>query len=701
MDLKKRLFRRPVTTVLWALLLTLAVMLLCLGSAIRYASDGLLTVLDQHYTTIAARTDRATYGTPVEGGVSWENATKYLWEDDLTFLNSLDCVEAVNFHTLTAAYSPDLSPMLGLTPFAGSFENSTYMVNETYDELLFEGTIELIFEPAPLMDFDLTALGQGAAEPLYGIDAVISIDRIIAGHGDYPYFPEDGISYTGKVTCHINFLGEQALNYLQEGQRYLFSGYYAPAVYAGGADPTGQFRDMNAHLLANTCAVFDGDCLRYYDAVVNGITLGDPETAETIWTYEYTPQGLAAVKLEGTVDEFLADPANVQWAQLRDRLNAALQTLPVLGTNDLESMPLFVNNKASIVEGRSFSKEDYENGEKVLILSQSLALKSGISVGDTISLSQFYSCGTPSSQFYGEGYNDVYNYSVDLHSVDGMLNNPTAGTFLEGTEFVTEDEQFTVIGLYRLENEWEDSSYSITPNTLFTPQKAQIPGGFGGLTTEVTISHEDGSTETRYLDNGAYGVYLSIRLKNGSMTEFLEAIKGTSLEGEFLTFDQGYDAIRENIRNIVDSAGQLFYVAVAGWALLILLYLLLFQNAQRRNLGIMRSVGARPSQARRYLFTSGLLVAGIAVILGSIGSFLLMDVVQEKMASLIVTPDPGSIYSTTQLTGDTLSQMLSETQMPVQSLITLALLQLGIIALLLWLHAALLSRKKPRKLLGV
>lgn len=44
----------------------------------------------------------------------------------------------------------------------------------------------------------------------------------------------------------------------------------------------------------------------------------------------------------------------------------------------------------------------------------------------------------------------------------------------------TENECFAVVGIYRLENEWEDSAYSITPNTIFVPQKAQIEGGFGG-----------------------------------------------------------------------------------------------------------------------------------------------------------------------------------------------------------------------------
>ena len=136
-------------------------------------------------------------------------------------------------------------------------------------------------------------------------------------------------------------------------------------------------------------------------------------------------------------------------------------SLVVMGTENLEAVYGFTSNAANIVQGRSFIQEEYDSGAKVCILGETVANASGISVGDTITLEQ-YLC-------------EENNISVDDEPWDGKQNNPDIGRLNIRTEYGPAEE-FTVVGLYRQRDEWGDSSYSFTHNTIFIPQAAQIDG---------------------------------------------------------------------------------------------------------------------------------------------------------------------------------------------------------------------------------
>lgn len=83
MDWKKRLLRRPVTTVFWLLLVTAMSLLLIVGFALYRSSGNLSRVLDSHHTTVAVRTDQATTGTAIEGGTEWEAIPHGLSQEDV------------------------------------------------------------------------------------------------------------------------------------------------------------------------------------------------------------------------------------------------------------------------------------------------------------------------------------------------------------------------------------------------------------------------------------------------------------------------------------------------------------------------------------------------------------------------------------------------------------------------------------------
>ena len=78
----------------------------------------------------------------------------------------------------------------------------------------------------------------------------------------------------------------------------------------------------------------------------------------------------------------------------------------------------------------------------------------GLVVGDKISL-----------QYYQEDH--------DLQSLF-ILNqsNPTACYYSPVLGFDGEAQEYEIVGLYRQKDEWQESTYAFTPNTIFVPKKS-------------------------------------------------------------------------------------------------------------------------------------------------------------------------------------------------------------------------------------
>lgn len=713
MDVKKRLLRRPVRTVLWQVMLIAMSLLIGVSSVLVYSSNRLIAVLDDHQTTIATQQLNIQKIGPSE----WRSYPVRLYQEDIDAIKAMDMVKAVDLRTLTGAYIPELSARIGLVNRYGmNLENVDFLAewqaNAAYQKVILAGTVEQAWMTShnSVVDYDLSAVGGPELVEGYSHRALINIDQIIVAHEDYEFFPsEEYTNYNGKIIVEYPcFYTEDDENYnknfFEVGDTYVLRGDFDPGTFTRDGDistvPFSTRLDSGIiSLQGMNYALIEGNQLAIYTEYEPDRSPFDESGVEGILSYG-GDRRILAEKVETTVEDVLNSD---EWQNIISLYDQTLHAFPVIGTEYLESMYCFIKNEASIVSGRTFTQAEYDTGEKVCVISESVATNAGIQVGDTVTFNQFH---VPSD--YATG-----NESLD-HGTDGTLNNPAIGYEPIPYGFETENETFTVVGIYRLENEWENSAYSITPNTIFVPQRAQIPGGFGGASYEEEriethwTSYDGGEwieeTGPRIVivDNGVLGVFMSIILENGRMADFEEAIQETDYADRiFLTFDQGYEAAQDSVQSVIAMANKLFSFAASGWVLLLLLYILLGQSPERKNLGIMRSVGAKPHQARRYLFLSGLLPAVIGVAVGTLLSNHVALQVQGKLVSLTLTQAQSSAHSGgIPLDNTALAGMLAESTLSPRGVLILAAIQLCIIWVLLWLHAAYLARKKPRKLLG-
>ena len=713
MDVRKRLLRRPVRTILWQIMLISMSLLIGVSSVLVYASNRLTTVLDQHQTTIATQQLNIQKIGPSE----WRTYPVQLYQEDIDALKALDMVKDIDLRTLTGAYIPELSARIGLSNRYGMNlmnvdQFDEWNANASYDKVVLVGTVEQAWMDSAqsVVDYDLSAIGGPELAIGYDCLAIVNIDQVIVAHEDYEFFPsEEFTEYNGKIIVEYPFFYAEEQdgynkNFFEVGETYVLRGCFDPQVFKRSTDPSSvSFATrLNPSMIIMNAVGYgmteENQLVAYSDMETDSSPFDD-SGIEVISSYGGERRVLAE-KVETTVEDVLGSD---HWQEIITLYDQTLHSFPVIGTEYLESIYCFLKNEASIVSGRTFTQTEYDNGEKVCIISESVATNAGIQVGDSLTFNQFHV-----AKDYASG-----NESLD-YGIDGFMNNPAIGYEPIPYGFETENETFTVVGIYRLENEWENSAYSITPNTIFVPQKAQIPGGFGGASYEEErfetqwVSYDDGEwikdtgPHIVLVDNGVLGIYMSIILENGRMADFEEAIKETDYADRlFLTFDQGYEAAQESIRSVINMANKLFAFASAGWGLLLLLYILLGQSPERKNLGIMRSVGAKPKQARRYLFLSGLIPAVIGVMIGTLLSNQAAMLVQDKLVSLTLTQAQSSAHSGGMvLDNSALAGMLAESTLSAQGVLILAGIQLCIIGAALWLHAAYLAHKKPRKLLG-
>ena len=651
MDWKKRLLRRPGTTLLWIVLSAVMTAFLTAAAALWVSSDRLASAVDERHTAIAVRTDRAVSSHYVQGGMGWDTEERSFPPEEKDWLESQESVEAVRIHSLSAAYSPDFEPLLGLRR-----EMSWRGVGDTrsYSRVILVATVA---------DF----YWDSGGEP----KLMLAVEQMMTAHPEfeptYWHLPGDDTNYISAYANLIDRDGNPVAleDYFQKGERYLFSGEYYPERI--GNYWVGDTMYNTPWLSVYGCV--QGDRAVYYPLILDR-EVEDEETGEDA-RYGYP----VVQKIEGDAEALLQnDPF---WRNYREALERQLHSLPVLGTDNLESVTAFVQNDARILEGRSFTPEEYETGAKVLVISEAEAQRTGLTVGDTVKLMQYLV--TPPGR---EGFHGALNDSVNLYRWDGRLNRPSVGD-VDPLAALGAEEEFTIVGIYRLTENWPNGSYAFTADTVFIPQKAQISGAFGPESSDL------------------YGVYLSVELKNGMVDDFRLALADSPYAGEFYPIEQGFEQVQKDLNGLRYSSARLAWIALGAWGIYALLVLLMYQGAQRHNLGVMRSQGASPRRAAGYLFGSGLVTVGLGLVLGTVLSGALLRVIQGQILSDTLAKVDTSVFSGSVLTEEELAALVESSSLTPGQLALLAAAQLLALALLMAVQAWSLARQRPRKLMGV
>lgn len=651
-----QLTRQPLKTLSGIVLVALAVAVLCVCLGQAAAAANMRTSMEESYATVALPTNKYLDGrTPEEVLAAVEQL----------IAENPDLILQDSYSGLASAYIPELHPDNYTNYFTQRSSSSNdilqaYPTGAPYTCAMLEITLtEMIFQitwytDTPVAELRGTierviGLEQGYADPT-GFEVILTVDitdqaaweeytsdlvigqRYLVYGTDYvdrdfllrreifrETLPEGSVPGVSAAGTAIERFEPENLTYFfpeeewdsLPGSEVIYSGdtviYSVPAMDVAYYSYWYEKEDGTRDYMVKC---FSLDEMRYsYNKV--SLTLQDLSEISGR-EVDQTPTLIA---LSGTAEEFLASQEGELWQQALEDLQISNQSFPVVGVDDLRYVGEFATQDTTIAEGRYFTPEELESGANVCVISQLVAQQNGLSLGDTITLRYYNS--DENSPLYRSIRNNV------------NIINHTAAYHTAATPFAGEAETYTIVGLYEQSTLWAgagDNLYAFTPNTVFVPKNS--------VTGEMDYSY--------------MGMFRSLVLRNGGISDFELLLEVSDQAGLFMCYDQGYEELANNLYGYEVIADQALRVGLIVYAVVLMLYFVLFPARQGKTLAIMASLGATRWEKLRHVNVSGLgiLIPGTLIGLGA-GIGLRQKVIQElTSAAEVVLPlemDPVSL----------------------------------------------------------
>ena len=571
----RQLLRQPVKAFFGVVLIALLVTILsiCVGQSV--SAKRTEERLDDLFLTVALPT------------TNYNGMSRKLPEEISLFLESLDTdypdvIRAVSAPGLASAYIPQLKPDMytNHTSYFG-WDATTDGVISTmvaspvgapYSCAMLEVRLEENLGKTPPIVWDLGTQDGWVTDVFvnYSINIRATVIGVVGLNEEFPQLADRSITLT------LILPDEQAFNALdlQMGERYL--------VYGMDYFDMGWLQAQRPDL---------------WESNTPTLTICNQQQLKSL-TEEYKVPMIA--HLTGTAEEFLLSQQGELWSRTLESISVNNQAFPILGVDNLGYLAEFALGRTRVVQGRDFTADELTQGSKVCILSESLAAANGLVVGDTVTV-----------QYYN--YDENSPYQKMLSSGRGVVN-PSAWFFTATTPFVNDGETYTVIGLYRSQNEWADPAtnlYAFTPNTVFVP-KTSVSGTMD------------------YCQQGLFRTYV---LHNEQIEAFQELAAKAGFSDLFFCDDHGYAAVATSLHDYEEVADSALLIGLCLSALIAVLLLLLFPMQQQKTLNVMASMGATiPNRLGHILrYSLSLLLPG--GILGFVASILLWEQVTEKLTA--------------------------------------------------------------------
>lgn len=242
-------------------------------------------------------------------------------------------------------------------------------------------------------------------------------------------------------------------------------------------------------------------------------------------------------------------------------LTVRRHALAVHPTRNVESLPLFYLGETEILEGgRFFTEEEYRKGARSIIISEYVAKRLELGVGDTLNMSTFL---------------------ADEESQVAALS------FKSNDDFV-DNGDYEIVGIYRM-IEGENHRVYI-PYPVNAPYEIKT-----GISQHVATA----------------------TLKNGTAEQYMEDISPHLLPDMRVTiFDQGYSEVISPIVAMNRTALLLSVLGVGCCIAALILFTHLYVSRQRDTIVIMESLGAGKAKTLLYVILSLVIIVLLATAAG-------------------------------------------------------------------------------------
>lgn len=598
----KQLFRNPVKTLLYFLLLALACMLLCVSVGMLVSAVASAAEVDAAFTTIAVPNITRIPAGPETDQPAMDNLNSIPLATDATVAQVLEIAEkSRNVRQLEVrrrlrGVNPDISPYW--VPAEKVYIDGEYVeymrqeINHAMNLFVLEVTCELASETtsfSPVLN----------AEVKY-YSADFKIDNVLSGQTDIHKLEP-------RARLHMEDLyeaGSGGKQPFEVGGRYIVWAQIVPnALELPPKTVLYRLWKSITPSRMNNQSQF---------TVVDGVKYTWVEVIEGVGF-------LPVAELKGSVDEFLHSQEGAVW---RDIIEANTHSFEVMTTGALESILFFNQSTANIVDGRGFTDDEYDQGDKVCVISTHFAQLNRLQVGDKIDMKLNFTY----EKMQNMGGNEYFWMIETFYPTNGY----------------TEQHEFEVVGIYSTPED-EKGPFYIQPNTVIVPDKS--------------IESKEGYpfVGDSPMDDNMY-VYtpqtISIILNNGGLKGFKAELEEHGLEDTMLYFDQGYSRVSGTVSAFTKNAWILFAISAAAWAAVAMLFVYFYIIRQKKETGVMLSLGTGQAQSFRYILSCVIVISLAASIIGSaVGYTFYEQAVDASYELALKGDDKNSEYSGGGATG--------------------------------------------------
>lgn len=321
-----------------------------------------------------------------------------------------------------------------------------------------------------------------------------------------------------------------------------------------------------------------------------------------------------------TVEEFLASDRGKAWKEnVIPLCEINRQSVPVMTTEWIESLLLFNTNEAGIMEGRTFTQQEYEEQAKVCIVSAAYADKNGLQVGDSLPM-----------QLYDRGYikTDAILFTADaLQKIENkMVSMAYPDTYYQMNGYrmdipLAEVDNYTIIGIYQSPG-FVMGAHNFSPNTIF------IPGNTVNISRyPENIKDSDLNIVTMGKANNME-VLTSFVLENGKLQAFQLEMSALGYGNCFLYFDQDYEATGGAGTDVMRvNAQRLLLFGVLLFVTASILTIFLYCRWCQHSAMILRLTGMSKKHVLWEIMVGLFGMASMSIILSSISGVALFQII--------------------------------------------------------------------------
>ena len=331
------------------------------------------------------------------------------------------------------------------------------------------------------------------------------------------------------------------------------------------------------------------------------------------WNYRLVlPEGSWPLyaEYEGDWRDFLETEEGRVW---RDEIIPCYErshdSAAVLLTDNIQSLSQFCQEESALLEGRFITREEYDSGAAVCMVSADYALYNDLQVGDTITLDLYKPAYFSTFGQVWQGPNGaVVNYTCCMPLVD------------ENRLGVTRD--YTIVGLYTVPaRPLDPDGHGFRGDTVLAP-KASAP-------EVVNAAEEDKVTP----------LLNTLVLKNGSIEEFEAYMAENGAAKRFRYHDYGYTEIRSSLESMGEGALRLAVLGGAAFLIGAAVFLLASFARMSPSARSLRLLGANSRRVTQDMLCALVPLTAAGVLAGGVLGGLLYGQVCQLVLSQVLAPD--------------------------------------------------------------